>query len=302
MQIVNAPAVSHPVNDDHRKLARIAARLLYAKDAEEQGLAETDKVAREIDRRAQARFTVSCTVFVIASFLALIGLLVWMTKFIRGPDPGPIYVNITMPFVLIATAALVWWRYFQYGFGLVHKKQPAFYGNARQSSIDTLEKLFDHLGRRTGPKAYFYDRKGIKRYVSRRIFFGRLRGLLLSEEASQRSLVIPPDGFWFSAQIYIEAEPEDIIRDLKVRPQAGGRRKEYDYEAMLLALIEHPALKEVIPGAYSDETFVMKLIQRLCDASDEHGNDIQVPEATELRKFAKRIIRAIKINRASSQP
>lgn len=304
MQIAKAatPVGWHPHNDDHRKLDRMAARLLYAKEGEEQGLAEIDKVSGGIERRVRTRFLVAGIAFGISSFFTVLALLVWGTMVIGGHDPGPRYINIVFPPILIATVAAVCWRYFQYGLGLVLKKQPAFYGKCRQSTIDTLEKLFDHLGRRTGPKAYFYDRKGEKRYVSRRHFFGRLRGLLLSEAASDRSLVMPPSGFWFSAQIYIEAEPEEIIQALKVKPQAGGRPKGYDYEAMLLTLIEHPGLKGISPGAHGAESFVMNLIRARCDASDEHETDIQVPEDTELRKFAKRIIYAIKINRAPPQP
>ncbi|AJR24758.1 hypothetical protein TZ53_14520 [Sphingobium sp. YBL2] len=113
---------------------------------------------------------------------------------------------------------------------------------------------------------------------------------------------MPPKGFWFSAQIFVEAEPEEIIRALKVRPQAGGRPKEYDYEAMLLTLIEHPSLCAIDPESSRVEAQIMKLIHARCDPSEDHCNNISVPEPTELRKFAKRIIAAIKNNRNPPTP
>jgi hypothetical protein len=290
--------IERQASDHHRTLSRLAARLLYTQEAEEQALAELDKIVAGIERQVRVKFMVSATLIGVSVLLTLVGLLVWGAAAIGGEDLGQGPANAILPFALIATAAAVYWRNFQYGLGLVLKKKPALYGKGRQSTLDTLEKFFDYLGRRTAPKAYFYDRQGIKHAVSRRHFFGRLRGLLLSEETSDRSLVMPPKGFWFSAQIYVEAEPEEIIRALKVKPQAGGRPKEYAYEAMLLTLIELPALSTIIPGEHGSETQVMNLIRARCDASDEHDTDIPVPEDTELRKFAKKIIAAIKINRA----
>jgi hypothetical protein len=44
----------------------------------------------------------------------------------------------------------------------------------------------------------------------------------------------------------------------------------------------------------------MALIRSVCDPSDGHDNDIPVPEETELRRFAKRILTAIEKNRSQS--
>ncbi len=202
---------------------------------------------------------------------------------------------------LLAIAACVaaYWRHFQYGLGIAEKKRAPLYGSSRRSTVETLEKLFDYLGRRTGPAAYYYDRGGRRHPIHRRHFYGRLRGLLLSEVASDRAIVLPPHGFWFSAQIFVDAEPEDVIQALKVRPSSGGRPKEYDYAAMLLALIEHPTLRAIDPDEYRAESKIMDLIRDRCEPSDEHGNDIPVPENTRLRQFAKDIVAAVKINRGA---
>src|SRR3546814_595860 len=186
--------VSRRQGDHHRSLQRIAARLLYVADEEEDGLIEVDNVAAGTGRAARMRFWIVSLFFVLFSLMALIALLVWGIAIANGDDLGPRANEIVIVLILLATAPVVYWRQFQYGLGLALKKRPPLYGKGRQSTIDMLEKLFDHLGRRTGPKACFYDRNGIKRPVNRHFFHGRLRGLLLAEEARDRSLVMPPNG------------------------------------------------------------------------------------------------------------
>lgn len=264
------------------------------------GLDEVDRVPVNIERAVRRRFLITATLFLLCILLALLVLAVWGAAAWDGQDiyqPAAIAVSLLL---VMAASVIAYWRHFQMGLGIVDRKRTPIYGNSRRSTVETLEKLFDYLGRRTGPSAYYYDGKGIRRPVHRRHFHGRLRGLLLSEVASDRTIVLPPNGFWFSAQIYVDAEPEDIIRALKVRPSSGGRPKDYDYEAMLLALVEHPALKAIDPHEHGAETDVMNLIRDRCEPSDEHDNDIRVPENTRLREFAKKIVAAVKINRGAS--
>ena len=230
------PGIWHRSADAHRSLARIAARLLYAKDKEELGLEELDRVAVATERAIRRRFLVLATSFLLCILLLLLVLVVWGAAALNGDDTGQAASIAAISLLAIAACVAGYWRHFQYGLGIAEKKRTPIYGNSRRSTVETLEKLFDYLGRRTAPAAYYYDRRGRRRAVHRRHFYGRLRGLLLSEVASDRAIVLPPHGFWFSAQIYVDAEPEDIIRALKVRPSSGGRPKEYDYEAMLLAV------------------------------------------------------------------
>jgi hypothetical protein len=68
---------------------------------------------------------------------------------------------------------------------------------------------------------------------------------------------------------------------------------------MLLALIEHPALRAIDPDEYRAESAVMDLIRDRCEPSEDHDNDIRVPENTRLRAFAKNIVAAVKINRGA---
>ena len=293
------PGVWHRPADAHRSLARIAARLLYAKDKEELGLEEVDRVAVAIERAVRRRFLVLATSFLLCILLLLLVLVVWGAAVLNGDDIGQAASVAMIALLAMAACIAASWRHFQYGLGIAEKKRTPVYGSSRRSTVETLEKLFDYLGRRTAPATYYYDRKGMRRPVHRRHFYGRLRGLLLSEVASDRAIVLPPRGFWFSAQIFVDAEPEEIIRALKVRPNSGGRPKEYDYEAMLLALIEHPALRAIDPDEYRAESAVMDLIRDRCEPSEDHDNDIRVPENTRLRAFAKNIVAAVKINRGA---
>lgn len=301
MPVAETPAptgIWHRQADAHRSLPRIAARLLYAKDKEELGLEEVDRVPIAVERAVRRRFLITATLFLLCILLAFLVLAVWGAAALDGQDiDQPAAIAVSLLFVM-AASVIAYWRHFQMGLGIVDRKRTPIYGNSRRSTVETLEKLFDYLGRRTGPSAYYYDRKGNRCPVHRRHFHGRLRGLLLSEVASDRAIVLPPHGFWFSAQIYVDAEPEDIIRALKVRPSSGGRPKDYDYEAMLLALVEHPALQAIDPHEHGAETDVMNLIRDRCEPSDEHENDIRVPENTRLREFAKKIVAAVKVNRS----
>jgi hypothetical protein len=214
----------HRPTDAHRSLARIAARLLYAKDKEELGLDEVDRVAVAIERAVRRRFLVLATSFLLCILLLLLVLVVWGAAVLNGDDIGQAASVAMIALLAMAACIAASWRHFQYGLGIAEKKRTPVYGSSRRSTVETLEKLFDYLGRRTAPATYYYDRKGMRRPVHRRHFYGRLRGLLLSEVASDRAIVLPPRGFWFSAQIFVDAEREEIIR-AKCGPTAEGARR-----------------------------------------------------------------------------
>src|SRR3546814_4818268 len=76
-------------SDLHRSLQRIAARLLYVADEEEDGLIEVDNVAAGTGRAARMRFWIVSLFFVLFSLMALIALLVWGIAIANGDDLGP---------------------------------------------------------------------------------------------------------------------------------------------------------------------------------------------------------------------
>jgi hypothetical protein len=279
--------------DHHRSLVRIAARLLYVKAYEEQGVNELALLAYRIQSIVFWQHTLCLLSFAVCAIITFGVLLIWLAASMSSVDPDFIaFITIFAPFAAVMFGTIFYWRHFQYGFkldgGPIPKAHPAIYGDADKATVETLEKLFTYLAMRTSPQAY-YDRK---------FFLGSLRGLLLSSEASGRAIVLPPYGFWFSHEIKIEAEPEVIIAALKATPNTGGRPVEIDYKAIALLLIEHPKLKNIEPGRHGDETQVMNLIR---DTRAEQQPDIRVPEGTKLREFTREIMAAIKNNRAKQK-
>lgn len=144
------------------------------------------------------------------------------------------------------------------------------------NTINAALRRMGYLALRTSPRAYYCDRDGKKCYVSRRYFCGALRGLLLSEDAAVRAMALPPGGLWFFREIRIEAEPEDIIAALKMKPRSGGRPRQYDHAAIILSVLEHPKMRSIEPERHGSIAETMALIHSLCDPSDEHDNDIPV--------------------------
>jgi hypothetical protein len=287
-------------NDAHRSLQRIAARLLAIKELEEVALVEIDKIPAAIDDEVRWKFRAGAGLFVLFSLLTVAAFMAWFAISITGPDQGYRPLIVVAPMAAIAIGPLAYWRHLQYGFGPVRTTRSPIYCGGSKATIETIEKLFAYLALRTSPRAYYCDRDGKKCYVSRRYFCGALRGLLLSEDAAVRTMALPPGGLWFFREIRIEAEPEDIIAALKMKPRSGGRPRQYDHAAIILSVLEHPKMRSIEPERHGSIAETMALIHSLCDPSDEHDNDIPVPEDTELRDLAKRILAAVEKNR--SQP
>ncbi len=285
-------------NDDHRSLKRIAARLLATKSFEEEALVELDGIARGIERKVRLRFILTAIGASFFFLLAFVAFAAWVAALVNKPAAGDELFYLAVGLAMPAFGCLLLWRYLQYPFGLLGQKRLPIYPAGSKATIETLEKLFACLSLRTSDKLYYRTKRGEKRYISRGYLKNRLRGLLLADDAADRALVLPSDRLWFSHEIKVEAEPEKIIAALKARPRAGGRPKQIDYEAILLELIEQDRLRAIDPDERGSESQVMTLIHALCDASDEHDTDIRVPESTELRAFAKKVLDAVRKNRA----
>lgn len=291
-------------DDDYRSLTRIAARCIYSKNYEEEGIKEIINLTKTIENSIKWQYFVYISLLTCCITISVIIFVFWITflttKFRVGEKP----VIISFLMALIAMGLNVYWRNQQYKIkffvGDIAAPRSAIYGHANKSTVESLEKLFTYLGRRTAPKAYYRTRHGRKRYVSHYYFWGSLRGLLLSDNAGSRSMISPPFGFWFSSEIKIEAEPEAIIAALKIKPKAGGRPKEIDYEAIALMLIEHPALRDIQPNRHGHETRLMDLIVNICESPNGLAEGIRAPEQTQLRSFAKKILASIEKNRASA--
>jgi hypothetical protein len=284
-------------SDDRRSLPRIAARMLAVAELEDQALEEIDRIASGIERAVRIKYVLLAVAFGIFSAFTVTGLLVWIVAGLTGTDLGWRPMIIVVPMIVLAAAPVLCWRVMQYGFGPIRAKRPALYPVGGTASIETLEKLFEYLGRRSGPRAYCRTRSGEKRYLSHRIFLGRLRGLLLSDNASDRAMVLPPLGFRLGGEIFIEAEAEEIIAALKPKRRAGpGREPKYAYADALINLIDNPALDAI---DLTDETKVRRQVEAMLvtwfqDHADTSGDS---PRADMVRPYAEKIAKRLWITR-----
>jgi hypothetical protein len=284
-------------NDDHRSLKRIAARLIATKELEEEALDELDKIARGIDKRIGLWSTIAATGFCFFILLAIVSLAAWLTATAYQSNVGVGLLYLMIAFAVLGSGFPIAWRFYQYPFGRFGKMRPPIYPVGNCATVETLEKLFAYVSRRTSPALYYRTKKGDKRNVSRGYMKNRLRGLLIADLAADRAQALPPSGLCFFREIKVEADPEEIIATLKARPRSNGRPPRYNYEAIVLTLIGHPKLPTIEIGQHGSEAAVMQLIREECDASDTNATEIPVPEPTELRKLAKRVLAALEKNR-----
>lgn len=176
MSAGKSPAATPLVRDDSEdrcSLARIAARMLAVAELVDQALEEIDRIASGIERAVRIKYLLLAVVSGIFSAFTLTGLLVWIVAGLTGTDLGWRPMLILVPMIVLAAGSVLTWRVMQYGFGPIRTKRQADYPVGATASIETLEKLFDHLGRRSGPRAYCRTRLGEKHYLSHRIFWGR---------------------------------------------------------------------------------------------------------------------------------
>lgn len=120
----------HRSADAHRSLPRIAARLLYAKDKEELGLEEVDRVAVAIERAVRSRYLILATSFLLCLLLLLLVLVVWGAAALDGKDIGQGASVVAIPLLAMAACVAASWRHFQYGLGIAETKRTPVYGSS----------------------------------------------------------------------------------------------------------------------------------------------------------------------------
>ena len=285
--------------ENERSLRLIAARVLN-RDTEE-GLEELDRIAGGIDVAIRRRYIICATLFLLFGILFTASMINCVGLLLTGGPVTDYDLLVVFLFGVGSLVPILIWRSYQYAIGQVRIPKTPIYANANKASITSLEKLFAHLQRKNAPQTYVYRRNGTRRDLDRRQYFGSLRGLLLAEDPNVRSGCMPPHGFWLSQLIYIDADPDALIKAINAKPKAGGRPKEIDYEAIMLRLIEHPALKDIDPAKHGAETRVMEMIRGVCETGSASQPDLRVPEDTALRDFAKKIAAAMLKNRISEK-
>lgn len=174
--------------------------------------------------------------------------------------------------------------------------------SASDETKETLEKFFAYIQREDGPKAYYRDRKGKKCYLDRRFSFGKLRVLLLSEFGAFRSLCLLPSGKRISEVIRIEADPDEIINALKIKPKRGagpGRNVKYAYIEAIFDLRGDPLLdtldlNDEAAATRSITDWLLEWFQSTANVSAD------VPDRKLLIPYAGKIFNHLK-NRPSSE-
>ncbi|WP_215761903.1 hypothetical protein [Acetobacter sp. P1H12_c] len=276
-------------------IRRLAARFLFKN--EQDGLDAIDRVTSSLYGKIRLLY--------VASYIGssvLFGFFVLFSLFLALVDPSgrhfghtPFFINVAIG--IVAIAAFFSWRIFQYGFSYPIIPRKIMHGNGDEADVRNLERFFEAMQKEQNPRAYYCSKNGTRTYINRRYLFGSLRLLLLSEHHWVREPVSSLGGLSFGRELFIETNAEEWIKQANRKPKAGGRSVAYDYQAILLALIEHPALARIIPGERGAITQLIKLIHTVSESRPDYPDCL--PERTQLQQFASSVLEAIKKNRAS---
>jgi hypothetical protein len=233
-------------HDDDRSIRRIAVRILS--EDEDDAREELNNVIYSVEDSVQLRTAIynwSFPIFVI--FPALFWVLAILTWALLRPLGNIFFLMSALCALLPLYAVLSWYR-FQYGGGRIRGPRGAIYINASDETREKLDKLFAFMQRDSAPKAYYRTKKGALRYLDHNYTYGSLRILLLSASPSVRALYLPPSRRRIADTIKIDAEPDEVIKALNIKPtrKAGpGTKAKYPYVDAVLWLIDEPRLKEL---------------------------------------------------------
>jgi len=200
-------------------------------------------------------------------------------------------LNMAIAACLIPLIMAWLWRRFQYGTDRLRKPREPIYANATDETREALEKLFAYLQRESAPRAYYRNWSGTPIYLGRRYFFGNLRVLLLSEFAAVRALCVSLGGNRISGAIKIEKDPDEVIKELGIKPKrAGGpgRNAKYAYSDALISLIGDARLSAL---DMSNRAAAIRAIKKwLSEWFEEHADETgDVPRGDLLAPYAEKI-------------
>lgn len=276
-------------DDDARSLRRIVLRLLH--EDEDEARRELDDIIRAVAEyigRESSLYTWAVPVILtIPPLLMAASFLV--TLFSK--TAGNILYGAALLSLLIPLCALWKWGRFQYGRGWLWTPREAIYVNASDETMETLEKFFAYIQREGGPKAYYRDRKGKKHKLDRHFSFGKLRVLLLSEFGAFRSLCLLPGGKRISEAIKIEADPDEIISVLSIKPKRSGgpgRNVKYAYVEAAFDLRADPRLATL---DLNDEAAAVRSLTDWLDEWFDSAANVSgdIPKRDRLTPYARKI-------------
>jgi hypothetical protein len=282
--------------DDRRpvpKLRLVAARFINSDVGI--GLAELDRITAAVSRIIQKRYRLLSIAFYIT---AVVTLLLTGASFALSlnhiPGADALSIASLLSFGLLV-AVLLLPRVIQYGGIRATVPQVPIYSDPDEPAVRNLELLFTLLQLESSPRAFFVRRDGSRRYVDERYFFGSLRAGHVAKDNTIRNALFGPVGLWFSRELFLDADVEELIAQAKAKPSRAGAPKKYDYTKAIISLIDHPEVRAMdITKKRGNQTIIIGLLQ-----SWYLDRDQKEPGETQLASYANQILEAIAKNRAS---
>jgi hypothetical protein len=281
--------MTHGDHDDGRSIRRIALRILN--EDEDEARVELDNILYGIEDTVELRsifYNWSLPIILICPFF--FGALSLIIA-VHSKALGNIFYGIAI--ICACAPIFVWWNWshLQYGWGKRRHPRDAHYVDTSDESKEKLEKLFAYMQRDSAPRAYYRVKNFAPRYLDRNYTFGSLRVLLLSASPSVRALCLSPSGHRISAPIKIEADPDEVIKALNVKPKrkgGQGAKVKYPYIDAVLWLIDEPRLNrlDLTNRDQAIDTIKIWLSDWFKDHVDESGD---IPRNDQLKPFAEKI-------------
>jgi hypothetical protein len=282
------------VNDrkDALPLRVIAAR--FVSTDEKTGLTELDRITADVSRLVQKRYWLLWAALIATLFAALITLVPGIVLTFLEISGAEVVVIIGLMCFGLLMAVLASWRIFQYGGMKATAPQEAVYADPDDPAVRNLERLFAILQLESTPRAFYRTRSGTRRYVDERYFFGSLRAAYVAKDNTIRDALFGPIGFWFTRELFLETDVDELIARAKAKPNRAGTPKTYDYTDAVMSLIEHPAVRAVEVGKRGNQKRIVGLLEDWY-----RDRRLPVPSETQLSLYAKQVLGVIAKNRAA---
>lgn len=258
------------------------------------GLAELDRITAAVSRIIKLRYRLLSGAFFGTAVMA-VSTLGAAFALIRNNIPSGDGVSILgLGCVGLSVGVLLFWRLVQYGGLRASSPQTAIYANPADPAVRNLERLFAVLQLESSPRAFYLTRRGERRYVDHRYFFGTLRAAHVAKSGAIREALFGPVGYWFTRELFMDVDIEKLIDLAKAKPNRSGAHKTYDYTDAVMSLIEHPEVRELEVGKRGNQQRILGLLEDWYRSRRQ-----KVPSESQLRLYAKVIVEVIAKNRAS---
>lgn len=259
------------------------------------GLAELDRITAAVSRTIKLRYRLLSSAFALTAILAISALSAAFALILNNIPSGDGVSIFGLGCFGLSVGVLLFWRLIQYGGVRASSPQTAIYANPADPAVRNLERLFAVLQLESSPRAFYLTRRGERRYVDHRYFFGSLRAAHVAKSGAVRKALFGPIGFWFTRELFMDVDVEELIDLAKAKPNRSGAHKTYDYTDAVMSLIEHPKLRSIEVGKRGNQTLIFGLLEDWYRSRRQ-----KVPSETQLRLYAKMIVEVIAKNRASN--